>query len=100
MPEQKIVIHMRSTSTRTILEILEQKPGIHQAEMAGILKVTPPTIIWHIRKLERDGFVQEARQGKIIRYSLTPDGVMALAKFRNWSSAITTVVPDPAVHAG
>ncbi|MCX6689127.1 MAG: winged helix-turn-helix transcriptional regulator [Methanoregula sp.] len=83
MPEQKIAIHMRSSTTRTILGLLEQRPGIHQTELAGILGVTAPTIIWHIRKLERDGFVQEERQGKTIRYTLTPTGVMTLGKFRN-----------------
>jgi predicted transcriptional regulator len=98
--DRKIAIHMRGGTTRTILELLEQRPGVHQGELAGIIRVTAPTIIWHIRKLTRDGFVQEERQGKTIRYALTPDGVLVLAKFRNRSSTIPTMVQDPAVHAG
>lgn len=81
-PEQKIAIHMRSSSTRTILELLKQRPGIHQAELAGILRISAPTVIWHIRKLERDGFVKEERQGKTIRYTLTPNGALVLGKFQ------------------
>jgi predicted transcriptional regulator len=100
IPEQKIVIHMRSNPARMILENIEQNPGIHQAEIADILRVTPPAIIWHIRKLKRDGFVQEGRRGKTICYILTQYGEQALAKFRNRSSAITTGIPDPATHAG
>jgi predicted transcriptional regulator len=98
--DRKIAIHMRSGTTRTILELLERRPGVHQGEMAGILRVTAPTIIWHIRKLSRDGLVQEKRQGKTIRYTLSLNGFMALGKFRNRTPAIFTTLPDPAVSTG
>jgi len=81
--EKKIAIYMRSGTTRGILEIIEENPGIHQAEIARFLDIAAPTVIWHIRKLIRDGLVHEERRGKTIHYILTPDGTVGFGKFMN-----------------
>jgi predicted transcriptional regulator len=78
--EKKIAIYTRSGTARDILEIIGKTPGIHQAEIARILNITAPTVIWHIRRLIGDGIVLEERQGKTIHYTLTPDGAVGLNK--------------------
>jgi predicted transcriptional regulator len=57
--ERKIAIYMRNDTTRSILEIIGHTSGINQADIAGLLHITQPTVIWHIRKLIRDGIVEE-----------------------------------------
>jgi predicted transcriptional regulator len=71
--ERKIAIHMRNAPTRNIVEIIGKRPGINQVEIAGLLKVTPPTVVWYIRKLIRDGLVLEERQGKTVHYDLSTE---------------------------
>jgi predicted transcriptional regulator len=79
--ERKIAIYMRNDTTRSILEIIGHTSGINQADIAGLLNITPPTVIWHIRKLIRDGIVEEERQGKTVHYALTPDGTRIWGAF-------------------
>ena len=53
---------------RKILLILTQKPGVFHHELAGFVKLSPPTVSWHMRKLIDAGLVESRREGRNTRY--------------------------------
>lgn len=79
--ERQLAVHMRSLTAQSIMELIGKTPGINQVRIADILQITPPAVIWHIRKLTRDGLVQEERRGKTIHYTMTPEGAAVYEKF-------------------
>lgn len=58
-PRLKIVLFLRK-NRRTVSEIAEY------------LGVSAPTVIFHLAKLLREGYVQREREGKHMYYSLLP----------------------------
>lgn len=50
---------------------LEAHPRTSLKEMSEALRISPPLAAFHIRKLEKAGLVQKAREGKTVRLSTT-----------------------------
>ena len=88
--ERQLATHMRSPMVRSILELIAATPGINQTGIADTLHITTPAVIWHIRKLTRDGLVQEERRGKTIHYTISPECVATYKKFADLASILET----------
>jgi predicted transcriptional regulator len=49
---------------RNLLEIIQNRPGVSQVELASHLKVTPPTVNYHLGILTKAGRVRVERVGR------------------------------------
>jgi DNA-binding MarR family transcriptional regulator len=60
-----------------LLNLLDAYPGASGADLARIAMLTPQTVNLVVRKLQRDGLVQQSRHaahGRILQLSLSADG--------------------------
>lgn len=66
------------TSRRLVFGLIEDHPGLHQREIARLLRLTPSNVEYHVRQLVRAGLVQAETDAGFVRYYATvesPDGV-------------------------
>ncbi|MBW3583479.1 MAG: MarR family transcriptional regulator [Euryarchaeota archaeon] len=66
------------TSRRLVFGFIEDHPGLHQREIARLLRLTPSNVEYHLRQLVRAGLVQAENDAGFVRYYATvqsPDGV-------------------------
>lgn len=76
--EQSILLHLRSTIEEQILTLLLETPGLSQSEIADFVGITGPSISWHMKRLAADEVVESYRDGRKVRYVLTPAAVETL----------------------
>ncbi|MFQ6060522.1 MAG: winged helix-turn-helix transcriptional regulator [Thermoplasmata archaeon] len=55
---------------RIILGIVEERPGITQKEIANELRITQPTVSYHINRLKELGRIRTERHGITLRHYL------------------------------
>lgn len=68
--QKEIMSALNMETPRKILMILTQKPGVFHHEIASIVKLSPPTVSWHIKKLVEAGLVESRKEGRNTRYFL------------------------------
>jgi len=67
--------HMELTRIQKIIcEIIADKPGINQREVAAILNLSSATVNYHIDTLIRKNHVRRERMGMRVRYYPVPNG--------------------------
>jgi DNA-binding MarR family transcriptional regulator len=54
-----------------LAQYLETHPRVSLKELSDALNISPPLAAFHVRKLEKAGFVQKVRDGKSVRLSTT-----------------------------
>jgi DNA-binding transcriptional ArsR family regulator len=57
---------------RQVVQSLSQQPGLTASSLAGDLPMTRQAVTKHLAALDRAGLVEGRREGREMRYSLTP----------------------------
>lgn len=71
---KKITLDLKALASEprlTIIHFLHQK-GRTVSEIAERLQCTAPTVLYHLAKLSREGYILRQREGKNVYYSLKP----------------------------
>ena len=55
--------------------------GVPAGEIAGRLRLAPPTLSFHLAHLVRAGLIEPRRAGRSIRYSLRVNGIRQILEF-------------------
>lgn len=55
---------LRNERTRQIHALLSTRPGITQREIALAIDIAPPSVAWHLRRLENAGLLARERRGR------------------------------------
>jgi predicted transcriptional regulator len=69
--EQGLLGCLRHETARKILYALSDRPARTRSDLETYLSLSGPTVTWHIKRLEEDGLLTRARDGRFSRYSLT-----------------------------
>jgi predicted transcriptional regulator len=81
---EKIVIsYLQNPTSRSVLLMVLEQPGITNLEMAERLGVEKGAINWHINKYLRDGLISYRREGKYKRYFLGDNSRLILERYTN-----------------
>jgi len=78
---QRLLMAISTETRRKILLLLMEGPK-SQGEIAGKLRVSQPTVSYHMRELEKLGVVKAERTGKSVVYTINydPETVVRLIK--------------------
>lgn len=69
--ERNILKILNQDSAREILLFIIERKNPTQTDISEILNIAPGTANWHLRRLEEYGIINEKREGKFRRYSMT-----------------------------
>lgn len=98
---QGVIISVISQETpRELLLSILSKPGSSQEELSASLRLSPPTISWHMKRLLELGLVVRVQQGRHATYRPVSDSFEIAEFVRNyhpsvwarWSSRLTDIV--------
>ena len=70
---------------RQVVRELSEQPGLTASSLAGELPMTRQAVTKHLAALDRAGLVQAHREGREMRYSLTP---APLAEAVQWMAEV------------
>lgn len=73
--EKSVYLHLRNDVCRQIYTLLLDDPGITQSEIADAVGISRSTVAWYLRRLAADGLVESDRDGRTVRYALTPEAL-------------------------
>lgn len=59
---------LRNESTAEALDIIARRPGINQTELASRMGIKPPSVRYHIDKLDDAGLIRRERDGRSVRF--------------------------------
>jgi DNA-binding transcriptional ArsR family regulator len=80
--DQQILSALHSRTERDILVYLLQRPGANQLQLATYMRVSPPSVNWHMKRLRGSGLVIASRSGRYVSYRLAmrPKVIVRLLK--------------------
>jgi DNA-binding transcriptional ArsR family regulator len=70
---------------RAVVRTLAREPALTASRLAGELPMTRQAVTKHLAALDRAGLVQARREGRELRYTLTP---APLADAMDWMAAV------------
>jgi predicted transcriptional regulator len=79
--EKSVIAHLQNQTSRSVLFMILEQPGITNQEMAERMGVEKSAIHWHIDKFLRDGIISYRRDGKFKRYFLGDNSRLILEKY-------------------
>lgn len=77
--QQRVLKHLRNTTTRDILIGIQEHPGSSRQEIAETVGISGPAVTWHIKKLIEDRIIRQERDGRAVRYRIDETAAMDLA---------------------
>jgi predicted transcriptional regulator len=97
--EKKVFLHGQNPTTRMILEIISDSPGVSRKDIAAILGIAGPSVSWHTNRLWCDGIITTRKNGKGVRYRFCPGGKEIFRRFlvedaAHWESPATGTEPE------
>ena len=70
--EKRMFAALEHAPTRRMVEIVRTNPGVSQAGLVELTRLSQSTVAWHMGKLEEMNLVESQRRG-VKEYYLTPD---------------------------
>ena len=80
--EKDAIAWLRNSAGLPICEFLVSFPDASRRDIARRLQTTGSTVSWHIRRLCEARLVTSAREGRNVRYTLTPVAAKAIDEMR------------------
>lgn len=77
--QQRVLKHLRNTTTREILIGILEHPGASRQEVADTVGISGPAVTWHMKKLTGDRIIRQERDGRAVRYRISEDAAVDLA---------------------
>lgn len=81
-PEKDAIARLKTSASLPICEFLSSFPDASRQDIAQRLKTTCSTVSWHMRRLCEARLITSAREGRTVRYSLTPVAVKVIGDLR------------------
>lgn len=78
VPEMDAITRLRNRAGLPICRVLARLPEATREDIARILQVTGSTVSWHMRRLCDAQVVTAEREGRSVRYRLSPAAVKAV----------------------
>ncbi len=80
---EKTVIHyLWIGTTKRILMLLIETPGITRQAIASELGIAGPSVTWQMQRLAEDGLIEMRTEGRFVRYFLTTGSFDAIESLR------------------
>jgi predicted transcriptional regulator len=79
--EKVVIAHLQNQTSRSVLLMVLEEPGITNLEMAERLGVEKSAINWHINKFLNDGLINYRREGKFKRYFIGENSRIIVEKY-------------------
>jgi len=80
--EMDAIARLRNRVNLTICTFLSSLPDASRQDIAEMLKTTGSTVSWHMRRLCEARLITSAREGRNVRYRLTPVAAKAIDEMR------------------
>ncbi|WOF16281.1 winged helix-turn-helix transcriptional regulator [Methanoplanus sp. FWC-SCC4] len=77
--EMKLSLVQKNLKDKLILDILTTQPGITRKEISCKTDLSGPAITWHMKRLEKTGYIEIVRDGRNTRYFLKQNPEIAKA---------------------
>ena len=78
----KIVLSMQRHDTlRKILNILREKSGLSSREVACIIGISRPTIVWSMKALTKYGIIESENGTRIVKYRISSEFLPTVQKY-------------------
>ena len=71
--EKILLMRLRESTARKIVEILLTEPEVSRKDIAGKLKIAGPSVSWHTNQLSRDGIITVKKEGVYSHYALSKE---------------------------
>lgn len=62
--ERRVLAALSNAETRKVLAVILANPGSYRAELTALLRVSSPTVNWHLSRLLAAGLVMEEPRGR------------------------------------
>lgn len=92
-PEKDAIARLRNSTSLPICEFLLSCPDASRQDIALRLKTTGSTVSWHMRRLCDARLATSARDGRSVRYALTPVAVKVIGDLRDAADDNNRVFP-------
>ncbi len=79
--DKVVLAHLQNQTSRSVLLLVLEQPGITNQEMAERLGIEKSAIHWHVDKFLRDGLISYRRDGKFKRYFIGDNSRLLVEKF-------------------
>ena len=79
--EKTVIAHLQNQTSRSVLLMVLEEPGITNLEMAERLDIEKSAINWHINKFLHDGLISYRRDGKFKRYFIGDNSRLIVEKY-------------------
>lgn len=76
--EQKVLKHLRNRSTRALIRLVKENPGLSRVQLEAALGLSGAGINWHMHRLSDDGILTIKKEGRNASYDLRPDVIAFL----------------------
>ncbi|MEN6610629.1 MAG: transcriptional regulator, partial [Methanoregulaceae archaeon] len=80
--EMDAIARLRTHANFLICNLLSSLPDASRMDIARKMNITGSTVSWHMRQLAEGRLVTSARQGKSVRYRLTPVAAKVMNELR------------------
>jgi predicted transcriptional regulator len=81
--ERILLPHLREETPRKILEIVFEQPYISQKEIIQSVKISGPSVSWHMAALCREGIITAQKTGRQVQYRISMAADPVLRKYWN-----------------
>lgn len=86
---QKNILEILNQDTiREILLYIIEKKDPHQTDIANFVKISNPSVNWHIQRLLSLGIIGETREGKYKRYHFIGDPMNVVELLKNYHPSL------------
>lgn len=62
------VAALKNARTKIVFEMLVESPGLMRKELASRVRISVPSMLWHLERLEAAGLIRSEPMGRRIRY--------------------------------
>lgn len=78
----KIILSMQRQDTlRKILNILREKSSLSSREVACIIGVSRPTIVWYMKTLTKYGIIESENSTRTVKYRISSEFLPTVQKY-------------------
>lgn len=93
-PERRVqVAQLRNAVSARVADLVAQRPGLSQKQLADALGMTPQAVHWHLARLAQAGLVQRVRDGREVRHYSAGAPVPGLAPAPPGGATLTGARP-------
>ncbi len=79
--DQAVLSALREDTPKRILVALIKKPGLSQGEIANVIGISRPAVIWHMKTLTKHGIVKSENLSLVLKYRISSEFLPIVQKY-------------------